>query len=611
MNYGLLILWMFPILAGIIAFLIGTRKPAGVSDTSESPNNPGTSDNLETPDNLSISDNLETSGNPNTSGNPGILEKNRNDWIDIAMFVQFVLLICMGVELAKGWKMEFAADSAMGVGFYLLMDKVRLMMCAVATIVFAVVSQFMKWSLTGMKGTNRFYLCYMGIFGCVIGAIMSVTFLNLLMFLIAAYILLLPMLLQRQEPESIKNSKFYTVFTALAYTLITIGVLIIVAKVGAAGFAFLYYRTSEYMVSSVVRFGGIIAMVGFAIFAGMFPLQFQVTRSTSGSLLEVSVLVSAVLSKNAVLGLFLMARALFASNKTVGEVLLVWSLLTIIWGLILTLTSTDIRKMLSGLNIASNAVIAMASSVALLGGAEASITLRSVIYLTIASVLSLMTLYMVALELVRKKKTYEIKGLIASGKEHKLLMVAAFLACASLAGIPGTMGFLGYGILVKSIYAIVKWKWLIVVCVIQWGFYITAVSRVFMKLFVSKKEETVRVLASQEELDASAKNVEPADPKNVYRFGEVCLLVLGIIQVLVGSLPFLTVSHINAEIDEYFGNLTPLDSMVFYTRESLCMFAIAAVLGLFFYVNLVHGILLRNTKEKKDRKMKKDMKIED
>ena len=46
MNYGLLVLILFPVVAGIIGYILGKKD-----------------------------------------------EKNRNDWIDIAMFVQFVLLV--------------------------------------------------------------------------------------------------------------------------------------------------------------------------------------------------------------------------------------------------------------------------------------------------------------------------------------------------------------------------------------------------------------------------------------------------------------------------------------------------------------------------------------
>ena len=100
MNYGLLVLILFPIIAGIISYITGKKS-----------------------------------------------EQNRNDWVDIAMFVQLVLLICMIVEMVKGWELKFVADVVFGLGFSIVLDPVRLLLCGVIFMICFAISQYMKASL--------------------------------------------------------------------------------------------------------------------------------------------------------------------------------------------------------------------------------------------------------------------------------------------------------------------------------------------------------------------------------------------------------------------------------------------------------------------------------
>lgn len=559
MNYGLLVLILFPAAAGLIGYFLGKKN-----------------------------------------------EKNRNDWIDIAMFVQFVLLVCLGVEYAKGWSMEFAADSVFGMGFSIVMDPVRLLLCGVVLAVNFIMCQYMKESMKKEQLLNIFYLLFMCMQSAGYGAILSDILFCYVLFMIGAYILLIPMMLQRQNEVIIKNAKRYSVFMAVSFGLVMIGLLLLFSQYKHTSFVYLLIFGSEGF-NKIVGAAGIILILGFSMWAGMFPFPQVVTRSSNVGLIEVSAISACILSKIGILGLFVLARAIFHGNAWIGKILLVWSLLTVICGLFTSLISTDIRKMLMGINIAVNGMIGVSGSLGFLKSDAALYPNRGFLYLLVSSSLVLAVLYMVALELIREARTYEIKGLIAVGKGHKLLMVVAFIACAALIGVPGTLGFLGQSMLVRSILTVAGWKWLVVVYIIQWGFFITAVARYYMKLFVSKKDETMHVLSSAEETEASIPKKEPSDPKNAYWFGEVLLGLVCLFLVVPGVVPDYTVEQLSAFVDAYF-HMVPLgDAISYYTVDVLIIFVISAILGWLIYLNLVHGILLRYIRNKKNNKIKKEM----
>ncbi|MGN0437084.1 MAG: proton-conducting transporter membrane subunit [Lachnospiraceae bacterium] len=559
MNYGLLVLILFPVVAGFVGYILGKKD-----------------------------------------------EKRRNDWIDIAMFVQFVLLVCLAVEIIKGWDMSFVANAVFGLGFSITLDPVRLMLCGVVLAVNFIMCQYMKESMKKEQLLNIFYLLFMCIQGVSYGAILSDIVFCYLLFMVGGYILLIPIMLQRQDDIILKNAKRYSILMAVSFGLVMVGMLLLFAQCRHTSFAYLLLLRDMNQ-NAVVTLSGILLIFGFSMWAGMFPFHHMVARSSNVGLIEVSTISACVLSKIGILGMFLMARSIFQDNSLVSKILLVWALLTIVCGLFTSLVLTDIRKMLMGINIAVNGMIGVSGSVGLLKSNEAMYPLRGFLYLLVASSLALLILYMVALQLVREARTYEIKGLIAVGKGHKLLMVISFIACGTLIGLPGTFGFLGQSMVVRSLLTVSKWKWLIVLYLIQWGFFVTAVARYYMKLFVSKKDETMVVLSSEEELEASNPKKEPSDPRNAYWFGEVLLGFISFLLVAVGVFPQFTIDKLSTDIDGYFYMKQLGDNISYYTVDVLVMFAIAAVLGLVVYVTLVHGILLRYVRDRKNKKLRDEM----
>ena len=576
-SYSVLMICLFPLLGGMIAFFLGKKNKIV-----------------------------------------------RNDWVDIVMFAEWIMLGCAGYMLANGSVMSMTLNNLFGMGLVLEMNMVRLVLCAVVTIAFSVVSQFMKESMKEEKGSNRFYLLFTSVYSMLLAAVMTPNILNLVLFVTAALLLIYPMIMHRQDRVAVRNAGIYLVFVMISVALFMVGLVMTIGYIGTIRFDIMYMTAMAGGLTTLAVVAGAVLFTVFAVYAGVFPMQFLVTRGASNGLMEGTVILSSVVSKIGVYGMLMMVVTLFNSNRVFGNVLLGFALLTTVWGLTLALSSTDVRKILMGLNVAVNGFNAL--GVALIPIAkEANVyAARGSVYMLISSALSLAILYMVALELVRKGQTFEIKGLIASGKGKKLLMVACLIACANLLGFPGTMGYLSFSFIFKNIFTTVGWKWFIAMYVILWAFLMTSVSRVFMKFFVSKKEETVLILSTAEEIsgantedsdDALEKDVE-ADveesgiaqvKKDPYVFGEALLIAVGVFLVVIGIAPSYTVGELAKVVDEFFWIANSLESVAYYTKEGLVAFVIAAVLAILIYVNLVHGVLLRAVRNKKNKELKEKM----
>lgn len=575
-HYGLLLIWLLPVLGGIIAFALGKKDHSA-----------------------------------------------RNDCIDIVMFVELIMLAVMGYQIAHNWSTLSLGLSLFGMGLFLSIDWIRLLFCIMATLVFGVVSLFMKESLKEEKGSNRFYLLYMGLFGMVQGAFLSDDFFCMTMFLTLALLFAYPLMVHRPNAPALKNAGVSLFFSFVSVLFFMSGILILVGYLGSVNYVQMYSAVVLNGYSFGQFAGGMILFVGFAICAGLFPLQFQVTRGNSYGLMETSAVLICTFSKLGILGILLLGANMMSGSGIYVRTLLVMGIATAAWGVFVSLTATDIRKILMGLDVAFNGMNTLSAALMVVGGESNAYVIRSSLYILVVSSISLVVLYMAALEMVRKVNTYEIKGLIASGKQHKLLMTGCLLACANLAGIPGTAGFLAYSLTYQFILKIAHWTWLVVVFLILWAFLATAIVRVFMKFFVSKKDETLHILATEEELSGTDKEtnketdndehieIPVEQPKNPYKAGEIVLVLFGVIQVIVGVLPDHTVDKLSKAVNVYFRGKELSGAVSYYTADTWIAFAIIAVLCLVLYLNLVHGILLRWVRDKKNRKLQRENEMQE
>ena len=149
-----------------------------------------------------------------------------------------------------------------------------------------------------------------------------------------------------------------------------------------------------------------------------------------------------------------------------------------------------------------------------------------------------------------------------------------------------------------------------VLFLILWAFFATAVVRVFMKFFVSKKDKTIKILSEEEhsaedDVDNSEEKPQEKTPAP-YRTGEILLLVFGLLQVAIGLFPAFTVEKLSEAVNLYFKGRELSGAVAYYTKEMWIVFAIVAVLCLILYVNLVHGVLLRAVRNKKNRKLQEE-----
>lgn len=493
-----------------------------------------------------------------------------------------------------------------GIRVIFRVDRIRLLLCIASGLVFCTVLLFMKESMRQEMGSNRFRLFLMCTYSMVLGTFLAGSMWVLIMCVSLSALFLYPMVAHRKEEVVVRNAGIYLYFLIAAIAVTHIGLLLVhlhaqnpllIENGIVAGW-------KEYGDPAVA--GGLLLFLGCAMFSGLFPLQFLVTRGSAYSIMEASALLSSMISRMGFYGLLILAGSVSLDNSLYGRLLLPMSLLTIVWGLLIALTATDIRKILMGVAVGVGGFGALSVSCMILCGEPGALAIWSSFLMIPVSGLSLVTLYMVALEQVRAQKTYEIKGLIASGKGNPVLGFSCLIACASIGGVPGTVGFLVHSSLYTVIRTQLGWKWLMIFYIFAWAFLMTAVGRIFMKLFVSKKEETLHLLTPEETI-AEDEIVWVDMTKHPYLAGELMLFLFGMCQLVAGCFPVWSLHSIAVEVISCFGGNAEITISSYYNEAACLACGIASVLGILFYVNLVHGILLRAIRNKKNKQLQETM----
>ena len=535
----------------------------------------------------------------------------RNHFINVVMLVEMAVIGYMAYLVCyEGRVMSTTLMSVGKLQIHFLLDRMHVLLCGLLTVVFVIMFWFLKESLWREERSNRFYLIYTVVYVMLLGAFMTDSLFNYSLFTVLTFLFIYPLIVHRQDENALKNARIYLIFLTAAIVFLMAGCTLLLVKFGDTDYGVLYYAAMADGYHGITLLAGIFVMAGFAICTGLFPVQMMITRGSSYGLMEASAILAGVASKLGVIGLMTLAANMFPNEILYGRIVLVLALLTIIWGLLLTFAFTDIRKIIMGLNIATNGFNTLAVSLMVLCGDSNGYASRSSVYMLFASSLSLLALYMVALEQVRKMHTFEIKGLIASGKENKCMAAVCFLACASMAGVPGTAGFLSHALLYRTILVNLHWRWLVVLYIILWAFLATAVTRIFMKLFVSTREKALRIMTEEGEAVNMQKEAyeeklieEDKTKKNSYRVGEILLLMLGCMQIIVGILPHQFFDKMAGAIVEYSNGEKLFDMIPYYTSDIVVAVVIVTVLTVLLYVNLIHGILLRRVKDKKNREL--------
>ena len=129
----------------------------------------------------------------------------------------------------------------------------------------------------------------------------------------------------------------------------------------------------------------------------------------------------------------------------------------------------------------------------------------------------------------------------------------------------------------------------------------------------------MRILTTDEELKQTTENEKTVKEqkelsekkskkgKQPYVVGEILLLGIGFIQIIIGIFPNQTFGKIENTIMTFLHGENVPGTIPYFAGDVFIGFGIAVLLCIVLYVNLVHGILLRAVRNKKNKKLQENL----
>lgn len=329
-----------------------------------------------------------------------------------------------------GWKAPY--------GIVLVADKLSILLVLTTNVIALTILLYAIFSLGEEKEKYYFYTFTLLLIASVSGAFLTGDLFNLFVFyevlLMASYALMILGGKKGQIRESFK----YLLMNLFSSMLFVIAVAFLYSVTGTVNMAQLAERVGSVNQSGILTAIAILLFIVFATKSALFPLYYWMPSSYSKPPIVISALFGALLTKVGVYSILRVFSLIFIGELSfTHEMFIILSALTMFFGVIGALSTTDIR-----LIVIYNIIPAIGYM--LMGiGIFGETALAGSIYYLIQDMLLKTALFLIIGVMIFITGTTDIRKMGGLMTHYPLLGWLFFIAALTLAGIPPFSGFIG------------------------------------------------------------------------------------------------------------------------------------------------------------------------
>ena len=324
-------------------------------------------------------------------------------------------------------------------------------------------------------------------------------------------------------------------------------------------------------------------LFGFGAKAGVFPLHIWLPKAHPVAPAPASALLSGVLTKAGVFGVLIITARILPFDHRWGVLVLVLGCITMVLGAVLAVFSTNLKFILACSSLSQIGFILVGvSMICLLGSHNALAANGTVLYMLNHSLVKL-TLFLLAGVVYYNTHQLDLNCIRGFGRGRPLLHVLFLCGACSLAGIPGTLGYLSKTLVHEAVVELAAESGSAAITAVEWLFLFSGglttayMTKVYVALFWQK---------APEDQHAAKKWGTPAS---------VLALVLAAVPLLVlGLLPHGLAEKISGATLSFTAGHPFGHAIHYFAWANLKGVVISLTIGLLVYLLFIRRVLMKN-----------------
>ena len=407
---------------------------------------------------------------------------------------------------------DFHWHAFAGLGLHFRADGFRTMMALLAGFIwfFTTVISREYFNKLESRNRNRYYMFMLWTLGATMGIFLSThlytTFIFFEVMSFTSYVLVI----HNETKEVINAAKSYVGFAVFGGLATLMGLFLLQARVGTL--------EMDHMIDAVANSGASDAMVmwacslvlvGFGVKAGMFPLHTWLPQSYPAAPEPGTALLSAILSKAGIFGMFVITGQILLHCHSWGVALTLFGIATALLGGIMGILSDNFKRTLACSSMSQIGFIIVGIGMqAVLGHHNALAVRGSILHMMNHSLIKL-ALFMVAAVIFMNVKSFNLNDIRGFGRKKPALMFTAGFAILGVIGVPLWNGYVSKTLIHESIVEYIEmaehtgwaagFKSIEVLFIIAGGMTCCYMLKLFFAVFVEKNNDPAR----QAEFDAN------------------------------------------------------------------------------------------------------------
>ena len=510
------------------------------------------------------------------------------------LFLYFALALELagsaGLFVTAGICDTFLWPGFAGLGLQFKIDGFRMCMSVLASFIWLMTALVSKEYFKGTRNRNRYYLFVLFTLGGMQGVFLSndlyTTFVFFEIMSMASY----PMVIHNETKDAIAGSNSYLGYAILGSLVSLMGLFMLQSMLGTLQIDKLTQAAAAVTNPALLYTAGALALVGFGVKAGMFPLHTWLPQAHSVAPAPASAMLSAVITKAGIFGILVISCNIFLHDAQWGLAIVIFGTLSMVTGALLAVFSNNIKRTLACSSVSQLGFVIIGIGMQGMLGEHNALAVRGTVLHMFNHSLLKLALFMGVGVIYVCMHTFDLNQLRGFGRKKPVLWFVFGMGLLGLAGVPLFNGYISKTLIHESIVEYVGMlpTQTAVATTLQiveglftfaGGLTLAYMLKLFVALFLEKNPQT------QEKFDANQNYMS--------KLTTVVLVVSAVILPVIGILPYWTQDVLADTAQGFLHGHDPATPVHYFSLVNLRGAAASIAIGLLVYFLIIRVCLMK------------------